>query len=89
MVTSGSVLKSPQFMDAQKEFTALFGGRFFGHLPDGRLWYKTKGNEKSRISSHDETEESVLQTLQDSIKSGRNLILERWPVLTDKPGCDY
>lgn len=89
MITIGSLYEEPQALETMREFTARFGGKFLGHVPGGRLFYIPEGGENSRLSPYEETVDTVLQTLRDSITSNRNLIEEHWPFLEYEPGCVY
>lgn len=86
MITVDNFYATSQLLEVGKGFTELFGGRFFGSVPGGRLSYMPKERKGSRLSPADETVGTVLQTLQDSIRSKQNLVIERWPLIEHKPG---
>ena len=89
MVTVGKVYSDPEIFKLQQEFTALFGGRVMGGVPDGRLYYTPENGNASRLSPYEETIETVVQIMRDSIACGKNLIMEQWPVWEDIPGRIY
>ena len=91
MITYGGFYANSQLFETGKKFTKLFGGRFVGHVPDGRLFYRPQDRKSfpSRLSPNEETAQVMLKTLQDSIENNQNLIMERWPVLEYEPDCVY
>lgn len=79
MITIGDFYSTPQLFEVGREFTECFGGHFFGGVPGGRLSYTPKERNGSHLSPYEETISTLLDALQESIKSQQNLIAERWP----------
>ena len=89
MITVGNFYDDPQTLKIGQEFTALFGGRFMGSVPSGRLYYTSEDQEDSYLTPYEETVDTTLQIMRDSIASKQNLIIKQWPVLKYKSGCVY
>ena len=89
MITVGNFYADPQTLKIGQEFIALFGGRFMGSVPDGRLYYTSEDKKDSHLSPYEETVDTTLQIMKDSIASKQNLIIKQWPVLKYKSGCVY
>ena len=89
MITISNFYADSQALKIGQEFTVLFGGRFMGNVPDGRLYYTPEDKKDSRLSPYEETVDTMLQIMKDSIASKQNLIIKQWPVLKYKSGCDY
>ena len=89
MITIRDFYSTPQLLEVGREFTAYFGGHFFGSVPDGRLSYTPKERNGSHLSPYEETVSTVFNALQESIKSQQDLIIERWPRIVHKTNRIY
>ena len=89
MIPYGNFHKDSKLFEAGEKFTALFGGKFWGLVPYGWLTYTAKNDHDSYTSPYEETAETLLQTLRESVESDHNLIMERWSPLKSEPGCVY